>query len=444
MKKKHFQPVIGLEIHVELKTESKMFCSCRADHFRVKPNTQTCPTCLGLPGALPYANKKAVEWTVMAGLALGCKIPLFSKFDRKNYFYPDLPKGYQISQYDLPFAVNGKVKFEIRNSIFEVGITRVHLEEDTGKMVHRGSESLIDFNRSGVPLMELVTEPDIVSPGQAKVFLKKLQQIIRYLGISDCDMEKGTMRCEPNVSLLSGGSDPGTLPDYKVEVKNLNSFRFVEKALEYEIKRQSKLLFEGQKPLQETRGWDESRKKTFPQRSKEEAHDYRYFPEPDLPPVRWSKADIKAIERRIPELPDQKISRYLKDFRLKPDQAEILVSSMESAGYFEEAVKAGSKLKIAPIEIAKVIINKRMNTSRHSPGQLVKLMLKKKSKPTLAGQDLEVILVKVLKNNPDAVNDYKQGKTTAVEFLLGQAMRETKGASDPNETRKLIIKLMKF
>ncbi len=429
-----YWPIIGLEIHIELKTKSKMFCACSADYFGHEPNTHVCPVCLGLPGALPVANKQAVKWTMMAGQALDCQIPLFSKFDRKNYFYPDLPKGYQISQYDLPLAQKGKVKTGEKT----VGITRVHLEEDTAKLVHVKDTSLIDFNRSGVPLMEIVTEPEIKNPQEAKEFLKKLQQIIRYLGISDCDMEKGSMRCEANISL----SKTGKLPDYKVEIKNLNSFRFVEKALIYEIKRQTKALQQGRKLTQETRGWDEIEQITFVQRVKEEAADYRYFPEPDLPPMRWNQKEIERLREKLPELPDEKRVRFQKEYDLTFDQSRLLTLTQEGADYFEETVRVGKKHQLTAKEIANVIINKRIDQEKLLPAELVGVLVKKRVVPKISAQALKTIIHQVLKINPQVVEDYKQGKKTAVEFLVGQVMRQAKGQADPNQARREIIKAL--
>lgn len=430
---KDWQSIIGLEVHVELKTRSKMFCRCSADYFGHEPNTHVCPVCLGLPGALPVANKQAVKWTILAGLALGCQVPLFSKFDRKNYFYPDLPKGYQISQYDLPFCVKGKLD--------EVGITRVHLEEDTAKLIHVKKSTLIDFNRSCVPLMEIVTEPDIRSAQQAKEFLKKLQQIIRYLDISDCDMEKGSMRLEVNISLKE--KQATKLPDYKVEIKNLNSFRFVEKAIDYEIKRQRQLVKKGQKPVQETRGWDEIKQVTLSQRRKEEAQDYRYFPEPDLPPIRWQKEEIEKINQSLPELPSEKQRRFQKKHRLNEYQTIILTETKEKAAYFEKAVKVGEKHQISAKEIANVIINKRLDIEKLLPAELIQVLVKKKTTAKIADKQLERMVKQVLKENPKVVTDFKKGKTQVIEFLVGQVMRETKGRANPNQTRKILLEKLK-
>lgn len=428
-----FESVIGLEIHIELTTKSKMFCSCSTDYFGHEPNTHVCPVCLGLPGALPVANRKAIEWTILTGLALDCKIPLFSKFDRKNYFYPDLPKGYQISQYDLPLGINGKLK--LGNN--KVRIRRVHLEEDTAKMIHTKDTTLLDFNRSGVPLMEIVTEPDIKTPQEAKGFLKKLQQLIRYLNVSDCNMEKGSMRLEANISLKQ--KKKKKLPGYKVEVKNLNSFRFVERALEYEIKRQLQLIKVGKKPIQETRGWDEVKQVTVSQRAKEETADYRYFPEPDLPPMRWTKKQVSVIRSQLLELPDKKLARFMKQFNLSKYQAGILIAIKEKADYYEEAVKVGKKHKLTPIELANVIINKRVDTEKILPAELIQILIKKRITPTVPKKELEKLIKTVLRENAKAVADYKAGKKEALGFLIGQVSRAAKGKIDPKQTRKLLL-----
>ncbi|OGG13010.1 hypothetical protein A2773_00165 [Candidatus Gottesmanbacteria bacterium RIFCSPHIGHO2_01_FULL_39_10] len=432
-----YEPIIGLEIHVELKTRSKMFCGCRADWFGLEPNTNTCPVCLGLPGALPVPNKKAVEWCVALGMALDCEIPEFSKFDRKNYFYPDLPKGYQISQYDKPFAIKGKLK--------NIGITRVHMEEDTGKLLHaqvNGENcTLIDFNRSGVPLVEIVTEPDIRSSEEARIFLKKLHQIIRYIGISDADMEKGSMRLEPNISLRKIGEKG--LPNYKVEVKNINSFNFAKKAIDYEIKRHADLLEKGETPKQETRGWDEKKGITYSQRSKEEAHDYRYFPEPDIPPIRWSKDQLSVIRKQLPELPDAKIKRIIKDFSLTEYDSTILTDELETANYFEEAVKLSTiNYQLSTKVIANWIINKRVDITKTSPEELLKMIQAKSQVVQIDENELEFI-IKVLDANPKAVADFRSGKESVIMFLVGQVMRETKGKTDAQQVKEKIVQLLK-
>jgi aspartyl-tRNA(Asn)/glutamyl-tRNA(Gln) amidotransferase subunit B len=337
--------VCGLEVHVELKTQSKMFCNCSADYFGQEPNTHTCPVCLGLPGALPVPNKKAIEWCIMIAQALNCEINLFSKFDRKNYFYPDLAKGYQISQYDLPFGKNGHM---VLSSGKKIGITRVHMEEDTGKLTHAEvdgeSVSLIDFNRSGVPLVEIVTEPDFDNPEDVKEYLQRLQQIVRYLNVSDAEMEKGNMRLEPNISLRKEGQTE--LPNYKVEVKNINSFNFVGRAIEYEIKRQSELLDKGERPAQETRGFVEASSSTKSQRSKEDAQDYRYFPEPDIPPLRFTQNYTDGLKNNMPELPDAKLKRFVEEYGLTNYDAQILTREKTMADYFESAVKDGKEFTI--------------------------------------------------------------------------------------------------
>ncbi|KKS98517.1 MAG: glutamyl-tRNA(Gln) amidotransferase subunit B, aspartyl-tRNA(Asn)/glutamyl-tRNA (Gln) amidotransferase subunit B [Candidatus Gottesmanbacteria bacterium GW2011_GWA2_43_14] len=438
---KNYHPIIGMEIHVELKTASKMFCGCKNDPFGApKPNIYTCPVCLGLPGALPVPNRKAVEWCIILGLALNCDIPLFSKFDRKNYFYPDLPKGYQISQYDQPFAVGGYLNITSGKEKKRIGITRVHLEEDTGKLMHATVDgkkvSLIDFNRSGVPLVEIVTEPDLRSSEEARIFLKKLHQIIRYLEISDADMEKGTMRLEPNISVSEvSKSRAGELPPYKVEVKNINSFSFAKKAIDYEVNRHIAILETGSLPEQETRGWDEKKGITFSQRSKEEAQDYRYFPEPDIPPIRWQKSQINSFKSQIPELPDRKLTRFIKEYVLSEYDAVILTDEKAVAAYFEKAAIS----KTVPAKtITNWIINKKADIKKLSPEELVKLIQSKSQVSSMPDKELEEIISKIISSNPKAVADYRAGKETAMMFLLGQVMRETRGRADANTTRKIL------
>ena len=433
----NYTPVIGLEVHIELYTNSKMFCSCSADYFGKKPNTHTCPVCLGLPGALPVPNKKAIEWCMAIGLALNCEISELSKFDRKNYFYPDLPKGYQISQYDQPFCKNGEVT--LSNSK-KIRITRAHMEEDTAKLthakVHGKNVSLIDFNRSGVPLVEIVTEPDFEDPKDVVEYLKLLQQIARYLGISKADMEKGDMRLEPNISLKKVGST--NLPNYKVEVKNINSFKFVERAINFELTRQKEILEKGEIPKQETRGWNEIKQATLSQRSKEEAHDYRYFPEPDIPPVKTSQIEIAKIKKNLPELPQQKLNRFQKQYALSPYDAEIITRERQTADFFDEAVKICETHQIIPKQIANVIINKKPNLEKTSPAQLIKSIKNQHAQSTINEIDLEVQIKEIIGENQNIVDDYKSGKVNAIQVLVGKIMQKTQGKADPKITRKLL------
>lgn len=351
-----YRSTIGLEIHVELKTKTKMFCDCLNDPDEKHPNLNICPVCTAQPGPLPTINKEAVEAVLKVGMALKGEIPQFSKFDRKNYFYPDLPKGYQISQYDLPLIVGGVLN--------GVRLTRIHLEEDTARLIHEKDKeghdiSLVDFNRAGVPLMELVTEPDVKEAKMAAEFARELQLIFQHLGVSDADMEKGQMRVEANISLSEAKSDKGQATwGTKVEVKNLNSFKAVEDAIDYEIRRQTELLKAGKKVIQETRGWDENKKSTFSQRIKEEAYDYRYFPEPDLPPLDLSKFDLTRLKVEIPELPKEKRLRFMKEFNLSVEQAEILVKDRMGAKYFEEVVsELGAENDTFPTEKIQLCFN---------------------------------------------------------------------------------------
>ena len=415
----NYQPIIGLEVHVELATKSKMFCGCSADHFGVEPNTHTCPVCLGLPGALPVPNKKAVEWTIMLAQALECKINLETHFDRKNYFYPDLPKGYQITQYEQPFGEWGKLG--------NIRIRRVHLEEDTGKLQHTGDMTLVDFNRSGVPLVEIVTEPDFRSVGEVDIYLKKLQKIIRYLGISNADMEKGSMRLEPSISL----SPDGKIPNYRVELKNINSFRFVKKALEYEIERQQK-----EPHIMQTRGWNEAKNATVPQREKEEAHDYRYFPEPDIPPIRFDESEIQKSKLKIPELPDAKLERFKKQYSLSDYDADQLVSDKATAQYFEQTLEDAKD--VTAKEIANWIINKKIDITQTVPAELVQKILAAKKTIAVDEKELEKIIDQVLAENPKAVEDYKRGKINVLHFLVGMVFKKIKGV-DSEKLSNLII-----
>lgn len=429
---KNLIPIIGLEIHTELRTKSKMFCGCPSDHFAKEPNTQTCPVCLGLPGALPVPNKKAVDWTIMLGLALNCKINKSSKFDRKHYFYPDLPKGYQISQYDEPLCVNGYLD----TSEGRVNITRVHLEEDTGKLQHtilNGKKvSLVDFNRSGVPLVEIVSEPEIHSGTQAKEYAQKLQQIIRYLEISDCDMEKGSMRLEANISW---GLDLG----YKVEVKNLNSFRFVAKAIDYELTRQKKELDAGNPLRQETRGWNEEKGITYTQRYKETAADYRYFPDPDIPPMEFSDQFILRLKSNIPELPSAKSARFIKEFSITKYYADILVSDKPRSVYFETAATLSDKYSLTPKLIADCMVNKNMDKDFEEPELLLKKLVELFRKDYSSLTEVETAIESALNSNPKAVADYQKGKGEVVGFLIGMVQRELKGKGDP----KIILDKLK-
>lgn len=424
-KKNTYKLVCGMEIHAELKTYSKMFCGCKNDPFGAKePNVYTCPVCLGMPGGLPVANKKAIEWTIKVGLAMGCKINLFSKFDRKNYFYPDLPKAYQISQYDLPFCYDGVVE----TSYGPVRITRIHLEEDTGKLQHttvNGKKvSLVDYNRSSVPLMEIVTEPDIKSPEQAKEYAKKVRDLLRYLEVADCDMDQGGMRLEANISLApkTMKTEEGELPDYKVEVKNINSFRFAEQAITFEMDRQSKILDSGKNPTQETRGWDASKSITFSQRTKEDAEDYRYFPDPDLPPVVFTKKQIEKIKSELPELIDAKISRWETEFEVEPRYSELLVDSVETAEILEQAFFELKKAKQEANKLANLLANKKVAYVANSD-ELVAKFNKTFATDEVADSDLITAINQVMKENPDAVEKFKAGQKQVVGFFMGQTLR---------------------
>ena len=481
----NYIPTIGLEIHAELKTKSKMFCDSSNDPLEQHPNVNVCPVCMGHPGTLPVANKEAIKLVHKVGLALGCEIAEYSKFDRKNYFYPDLPKGYQISQYDLPFCRGGFLNINGR----DIRITRVHLEEDTARLLHpQGADySLVDFNRAGVPLMELVTEPDIATGQEARMFAQELQLLLRYLGASDADMEKGQMRVEANVSVRPEGQEQlGT----KVEVKNLNSFRSVERAIAFEVQRQSAVLKSGSRVVQETRGWDDEKGETFSQREKEEAHDYRYFPEPDLPPFRFAKEEIEALRSELPELPWQRRERLVREYGLGGKEAEIFVREKDIGEYFEKVVsELGSNLAperlqkltklsvnyilsdllgllqgasvqgedflITPENFAElVLLIEKGEISSAIAKQVLKEMFGKGGDPSQIIEEkglaqvsdtaaIQKIAEDIIRKNPKAVEDYKKGKASALQFLVGQVMAKTKGTTNPETARIALENLLK-
>ena len=489
-----YKPTIGLEIHAELKTNSKMFCSCKNDPDEKRPNYNICPVCTAQPGALPVANEEAIKKVIKTGLALNCKIAEDSKFDRKNYFYPDLPKGYQISQYDQPLCEGGYLIVGDK----KIRITRIHLEEDTGSLVHPegAGYSLVNLNRAGVPLMELVTEPDITSGKEARKFAEELQLILRYLGVSDANMEKGQMRVEVNIS-LSKTKKLGT----KVEIKNLNSFKVVEKAVDFEIKRQKDILESGEKIVQETRGWHDKKEITFSQREKEEAHDYRYFPEPDLSPMHFDKDYVKEVELGMPELPEKKRERFKKEYSLDDKAVEFFVVNKDLSEYFEKVVsefeewtseqedkkahEKASKLvanylisgvqgllagkefkefsakggpasgwKITPENFAEFV---KMIYAGEISSKVAKMVLIEmfdtgadpsdiiddnnwKQMPDDGG--LEKVIKEVVTKNSKAVEDYKLGKQNALQFLAGQVMAATRGTAEPEKVQELLKKIL--
>ncbi len=481
-----YETVIGLEVHAQLLTRSKMFCPCAADYQTAAPNTRVCPVCLGLPGVLPVINRRAVEFTLMTALALNCEIPEFSKFDRKNYPYPDLMKGYQISQYDLPLSHDGWLEIDLDGETQRVGITRVHLEEDTAKLLHRAGDraerySLVDVNRSGVPLMEIVGEPDLRSPEAARRYLVKLRSILQYLGVSSGNMEEGSFRCDANVSLRRrGAAELGA----KVEVKNMNSFRSVFRALEYEVERQRHRLEGGERIHQETRGWVEEKGLTVSQRSKEFAHDYRYFPEPDLPPLLLSRAWIEELRSRLPELPDVRRRRFEEEYGLAAYDAVQLTLARAVADYFEAAVEflqaqdrperqrrakavanwllgdltrllnaSGQEIalcSVSPEALAELVglvesgrvggpaakeVLAEMYASGRRPGEVVE---ERGLSLVSDVSELDGMVAQVLEENAVAVSDYRGGKTQALTFLVGQVMRLTRGRAKPEVVRDIL------
>ncbi|HEX77448.1 MAG TPA: Asp-tRNA(Asn)/Glu-tRNA(Gln) amidotransferase subunit GatB [Dehalococcoidia bacterium] len=481
-----YETLIGLEVHAQLLTKSKMFCRCSADYAAAPPNTHVCPICLGMPGVLPTINRQAVEYAVMTALALNCTIPQFTKFDRKNYPYPDLVKGYQISQYDAPLGVDGWLDIEVDGRPKRVGIIRVHLEEDTAKLVHRSdpwgeSYSLVDVNRSGVPLMEIVSKPEICSPEEARQYLIKLRSILQYLGVSTGNMEEGSFRCDANISIRPAGSQE--LPHVKVEVKNMNSFRAVYRALEYEAARQRRVVESGGRLVQETRGWVEERGVTAPQRSKEYAHDYRYFPEPDLPPLNLSREWVAQLRARLPELPDFRRERFMAEYGLSAYDAHLLTGSKAMADYFEDCVRLweGKPLKERAKKVANWLLGEfshllkatatEIGETRVSPQQLAQLLglVEAGSITTAAAkavfeemfetgrpaqeiveerglaqisdsQEVAKAVKEAIAGNAKAVADFAAGKEQALKFLVGQVMRLTKGRANPQLVTELLKK----
>ena len=467
-----YETVIGMEVHVELHTASKMFCSCPADHFQVDANQHVCPVCTAQPGALPVINERAVELTVMTGMALSCQIRSHSVFARKNYLYPDLPKGYQISQYELPLCEDGWVEIDTGAGPKRVGVVRVHLEEDTGKLQHEGAFSLVDYNRAGVPLMEIVTDASLRSADEAHAYVQKIRQLVRYLGASTGDMEKGAMRCEANISIRPVGSQEyGT----KVEVKNLNSFRSVRSAIEYEVKRQAEVLEDGGQVRQVTMGWDEDAGCTREQRSKEYADDYRYFPEPDLLDVNLEEEWIEAQRQALPELPDAVAARFASDYDLAEADAALLADERGVAEYFEAVVGAGAEARLAGNWMTGEVFRrlKESDTAvehvRVRPGELAELialvqdgtvnqtaakevfgvMWEKGGSPGPIVEErglvqisdtseLDDAVARVIADNPDPVAKVKAGDPKPIQFLMGQVMRASRGKANPKLVQQLL------
>ena len=475
-----YETVIGLEVHAQLLTKSKMFCGCSADYASTPPNTHVCPVCMGMPGVLPVINRQAVEFTMMTALALNCPISEYTKFDRKNYPYPDLMKGYQISQYDAPIGQKGWLNIEVDGETRKIGITRVHLEEDTAKLVHRsspggGDYSLVDVNRAGTPLMEIVGEPDIRSPEEARQYLIKLRSILQYLGVSTGNMEEGSFRCDANISIRPEGT---TELGAKVEVKNMNSFKAVFLAMEYEVQRQTKAVIEGKKLVQETRGWVEDKGKTVSQRSKEYAHDYRYFPEPDLPPLTISREWVEEVRAKLPELPEEKRNRFMSEYGLPKYDADLLTGSKAMADYFEEGtgkdvtpkeasnwllgevtriINANNididafKEKVAPDRLAGLILSSHqtINTvtaksvleDMFTTGKSAAAIIEEQGLSQISDtQELEKIVSEVINSNAQPVADFRAGKETAFKFLVGQVMRATKGQANPQLVNEVLKK----
>ncbi|MBU1925129.1 MAG: Asp-tRNA(Asn)/Glu-tRNA(Gln) amidotransferase subunit GatB [Candidatus Omnitrophica bacterium] len=478
----NYETVIGLEVHVQLSTQSKAFCGC-GTQFGLEANTQTCPVCLGMPGVLPVLNEKYLRYAIRAALALNCKVASYIKFDRKNYFYPDLPKNYQISQYDKPLAGDGFLEIDLAESNGAkktIRILRVHMEEDAGKLIHTKTESLVDFNRCGMPLLEIVTHPDINSPQEAYDYLTQLKSVIEYLEVSDCDMEKGSLRCDANISLRPKGEKKLGV---KTEVKNMNSFKGVREALVFEISRQQKQLDAGEEITQETRLWDADQEKTFSMRTKEEAHDYRYFPEPDLVPFTITQETIEKIKKELPELPAQKKERLVREYKISEYDAAVLSADKHIALYFEEAVKNyADNAKGVSNWLTQDIMN-HIHTEQLQTKQLKQLlpasklagMLKLIDNGTISGKigkeilpqlinskksaediikeknlsqisdtkELERVIDDVLRENPAVVEDFKNGKSNAFMYLVGQVMKKTRGKANPQLVNSIMAEKIK-
>ncbi|HOU16728.1 MAG TPA: Asp-tRNA(Asn)/Glu-tRNA(Gln) amidotransferase subunit GatB [Candidatus Marinimicrobia bacterium] len=470
-----FEPVIGLEVHAQLLTDTKIFCSCK-NAYGAPPNSLTCPVCLGMPGTLPVLNRKAVEYAIKMGLATDCSITAFSRFARKNYFYPDLPKGYQISQYDEPLCQNGKIKIQVNGIEKNIGITRIHLEEDAGKSIHGFDNTLVDFNRCGVALIEIVSEPDLRSPEEAYAYLIKLKQILEYLEICDCNMEEGSLRCDANISLRPIGEEKfGT----KTEMKNMNSFRGVERALRFEIERQKAILEKGKNIIQQTMLWDEAKGEARPMRSKEESHDYRYFPEPDLVPIEVEENWKTKILNDLPELPDQKYFRFLNKYNLRHYDAAILTSDKYLAEYFErvndlindpQLVSKWIQGEVLRTLSQKNLTSKQIPLAAENLGELLNLIKAGTISANIAKEvfdkmvennesakiivereklvqvsddsELEQIIQTVISENPNEVERYRRGAKNLFAFFMGQVMKKTKGKANPGVANNLLRKAL--
>ncbi len=475
MSREDYETVIGLEVHAELSTKTKIFCSCPTE-FGAEPNTHTCPVCMAMPGALPVLNEKVVEYAVKAGLATNCTIARESKNDRKNYFYPDLPKSYQISQFDKPLCANGKIDIEEEGKIKTIGITRIHIEEDAGKLNHNefGSGSLVDLNRAGVPLIEIVSEPDMRSSKDAENYLRKIKSILEYIEVSDCKMQEGSLRADVNVSVRKiGAKEFGT----RTEMKNMNSFRSIVRAIDYEAERQIEILEEGGKIDQETLRWDDVSGRTFSMRDKEDAQDYRYFPEPDLVAIRLSEEYIENIRKNLPELPESRKKRYLEEYKLTEKEAKMLTASKYMSNLFEEALKICGNAKIVAnwllSDVSRILNEKEIEPEQipFTADNLAKMimLIEKGTISSAIGKKvleelfenpkdpekiieekgwiqisdegaIEEVVMKILQNNPQSIADFKAGKDRALGFLVGQAMKETKGKANPKMLNEKFLK----